>query len=278
MPCVNKPAPNMKETGCDHQGVNTGSSGIGWCSLCQGISISPIYLTPQAVLHYWKDKCVVCKTLVLASGTSRISIKTKKILYWVQNKFVVQQPNPIVLLTVIDLLYICTDMTGSVSLQKQAKHKLAAVKGMHYHPNTLLYVRAFACIQISYSFPMVFSIRFNYAGFLLQLVYESEHSLENTEWCLHLCSLQFRTENCSASKAVWAHEWPSWSPSSTPGHSNWPSTLVTGFKRTMLKSPSKCFLNPKRHPENSDACSLVLGGDFEWCSEEEQCKWREIQE
>lgn len=32
-PCSNKAAPSRKETGCEHQGVNTGSSGRGWCSL-----------------------------------------------------------------------------------------------------------------------------------------------------------------------------------------------------------------------------------------------------
>lgn len=36
---------------------------------------------------------------------------------------------------------------------------------------------------------MIFSIRYNYAGFMLQLVYESEHTLENTEWCLYLCKV-----------------------------------------------------------------------------------------
>lgn len=78
---------------------------------------------------------------------------------------------------------------GSVFLQKQAKHKLAAVQGIHHHPNTLLYVRAFAWIQISYSFPVIFNIRFNYAGVLLQQVYQSEHALENTEWCSHICKV-----------------------------------------------------------------------------------------
>lgn len=30
-----------------------------------------------------------------------------------------------------------------------------------------------------------------------------------------------------------------------------------------FKPPSKCFLIPKRQLENSDACSLILGGNFE---------------
>lgn len=116
-----KSAPNMKETGHDHwfEHSQLWDKLVLACYFAWG---SPSLLfTPLLKLSYPTERTSVlsqqvphqrCRALILASGTSRISIKIKKKkLYWVQNKLVVHQPNPIVLLTVIDLLYICTDMT-----------------------------------------------------------------------------------------------------------------------------------------------------------------------
>lgn len=103
----------MKETDRDHHGVNTGSSGVGWCSLV--ILPGDLHLSylphPSSCLTLLGRQ--VCSVQDLGPGLwyQQNIHKNKMILYWVQNKPVVQQPNPIVLLTVIDLLYICTDMT-----------------------------------------------------------------------------------------------------------------------------------------------------------------------
>lgn len=49
---------------------------------------------------------------------------------------------------------------------------------------------------------MIVSIRFNYAGFLLQLGYENEHALKILSGAYTLQSLQFYTDNCSTYKTL----------------------------------------------------------------------------
>lgn len=87
-PCLYKPAPKVKETIHKHHGVSTGTSGTGWCSL----AVLPGDLHLSYFPH--SSRCLTllgghvcggrevshqrCRTLTLASGSSRISVEKLK--------------------------------------------------------------------------------------------------------------------------------------------------------------------------------------------------------